>query len=314
MPFVRKDGLWRKECILFGDESYTNDRSSLQLLFDRLTKLSLSYKSSKDPKVLEYICSQIFHWFIDEDSKMNPNLEFAQTKRGIIKSNNFGIKDFKDIYYLLGAIKLIEKDIKEKSTSIYEKFNYWLVEYKLWLMNSETARKESCSPNNHGTCFFLQRGSIEEFLKNKNELFDTFIHTNLLILSSIDKEGKQPEELARTLTKHYCTFNLQQLLNINYIFINSIKQSFFDNQDENNRLILAIKWLYKERSNWKYEQIGEFDEDRIDVLLHIAKNQSSIINKFIPNDSIKSIESLPDIFEQGAGIPLYWKNTLKNLE
>ena len=177
-------------------------------------------------------------------------------------------------------------------------------------MNSETARKESCSPNNHGTCFFLQRGSIEEFLKNKNELFNTYIITNLLILSSIDKEGKQPEELARTLTKHYCTFNLQQLLNINYIFINSIKQSFFDNQDENNRLILAIKWLYKERWDWKHKQIDEFDEDRIDVLLHIAKNQSSIINKFIPNDSIKSIESLPDIFEQGAGIPPYWKNTL----
>ena len=134
LPFVRKDGLWRKECILFGDESYTNDRSSLQLLFDRLTKLSLSYKSSKDPKVLEYICSQIFHWFIDEDTKMNPNLEFAQTKRGIIESNSYGIIDFKDIYYLLGAIKLIEKDIKEKYTSLYEKFTYWLVEYKQWLM------------------------------------------------------------------------------------------------------------------------------------------------------------------------------------
>ena len=314
LPFVWKDGLWRKECILFGEESYTNDRSSLQLLFDRLTKLSLSYKSSKDPKVLEYICSQIFHWFIDEDSKMNPNLEFAQTKRGIIGSNSKGIIDFKDIYYFLGAIKLIEKDIKEKYTSIYEKFTYWLVEYKLWLINSDTARKASSSTNNHGTCFFLQRGAIEEFLKNKNELFDTYILTNLLILNSIDKEGKQPEELARTLTKHYCTFNLQQFLNLNYIFINSIKQSFFDNQDEDNRLILAIKWLYKERSNWRYEQIKEFNEDRIDVLLHIAKDQSTLINELIPNDSIKPIESLPDNFENEAGIPLYWKNTLQNNE
>ena len=63
-------------------------------------------------------------------------------------------------------------------------------------------------------------------------------------------------------------------------------------------------------SKLKYEQIGEFDEDRIDVLLHLAKDQSSLINELIPNDSIKSIESLPDNFEQGAGIPLYWKNTL----
>ena len=62
--------------------------------------------------------------------------------------------------------------------------------------------------------------------------------------------------------------------------------------------------------NWE----GLFDEDRIDVLLHLAKDQSSLINELIPNDSIKSIESLPDNFENGAGIPLYWKNTLQNLE
>lgn len=54
------------------------------------------------------------------------------------------------------------------------------------------------------------------------------------------------------------------------------------------------------------------NEDRIDVLFHIAKDQSNIIDKFISSDSIKPISELPDNFEQGSGIPLYWKQVLKN--
>ena len=310
LPYIKKDGVWRKECILYSEESYTNDRSSLQLLVDRLTKLSLSYKKSKDQEILEYICSQIYQWFIDEDTKMNPNLNFAQTRRGISKTNSYGIIDFKDIYYFLAAIKLIEKDIINHNKSIYDQFTYWLIEYKMWLSNSESGKKESCSANNHGTCYLLQKGSIEGFINNKDQLFNIYITANLLILNSIDNEGKQHNELDRTLSKHYATFNLQQFINLNYLLNNSIKQSFFDNSCENNKLILAIKWLHKERHKWKYKQIEKMDEDRIDVLFHMAKNQSELIDKIIPNDSIKPIEKLKQNFEQGAGIPLYWKEML----
>ena len=79
----------------------------------------------------------------------------------------------------------------------------------------EMAQKESCTPNNHATCYFLQLASIEAFLNNKNDLFKTYIRTNIHLIQQISNEGKQPGELNRTLSKHYATFNLQQFLNLN---------------------------------------------------------------------------------------------------
>ena len=160
--------------------------------------------------------------------------------------------------------------------------------------------------------YYLQKASIEGFLNNTKELFNIYIQASLLIMNSIDDKGRQPNELVRTITKHYCTFNLQQFLNLNYLLNNTIKQSFFDNESEDNKLILAIKWLYEERKKWNYKQIKVMDEDRIDVLFHIAKDQSKFLDEFIKTNSIKPIKELPDNFEQGAGIPLYWKEILKS--
>ena len=310
LPYVRKDGYWRNECTLYSKESITNDRSALQLLIDRLTTLSIGYKVHKDPDLLNYISGQISHWFINDETKMNPNLKFSQTRRGIAKEHNSGVIDFKDIFYLLSSIKIINQELQEKKDFYYEGFKYWLTEYKYWLLNSEMAQKESCTPNNHATCYLLQLASIEAFLDNKNDLFKTYIQTNIHLIQQISNDGKQPRELNRTLSKHYVTFNLQQFLNLNLIFKNSLNLSYFDNDSKDNKLIKAIIWLYESRNQWEYEQINHFDNIRLDVLFHIAKNSSSILNEYIPNNALIPISELPSKFEQGAGIPLFWKETL----
>jgi hypothetical protein len=310
LPYVRRDGYWRNECTLYSKESITNDRSALQLLIDRLTTLSIGYKFYKDEVLLNYISGQISHWFINDETKMNPNLKFSQTRRGIAKEHNYGIIDFKDIFYLLSSIKLINHELQDKKDFYYEGFKYWLTEYKYWLLNSEMAQKESCTHNNHATCYFLQLASIEAFLDNKNDLFKTYIQTNMHLIKQISNEGKQTAELKRTLSKHYVTFNLQQFLNLNLIFKNSLNLSYFDNDSKDNKLIKAIIWLYESKDKWAYKQIKNFDNNRLDVLFHLAKNNSNILDKYIPDNALIPINELPNKFEQGAGIPLFWKETL----
>ena len=49
------------------------------------------------------------------------------------------------------------------------------------------------------------KGSIEGFINNKDQLFNIYITANLLILNSIDNEGKQHNELDRhcqNITQH----------------------------------------------------------------------------------------------------------------
>ena len=83
-PYIWKDGKRNPESILFSKESKCNDRTNLHLLFERISKLSIFYLKEKDNTCLEYLSEQLNTWFILKSKKMNPNLNFAQVKRGIL--------------------------------------------------------------------------------------------------------------------------------------------------------------------------------------------------------------------------------------
>ena len=308
LPYIWRDGEWNPECILHSKESKNNDRTSLQILFNRITSLSLLYMKKKDEKIINYIAKQIFYWFINEQTKMNPNLKFAQFIRGKQKQNEKGLIDFKDIYYFLSAIKLIEEDLYKIKSFDFLNFKYWLIEYYSWLTNSDIGRKEACSLNNHTTCYLLQKASIESFMGMEKKLFETFICTFVFINNNISENGEQMEELKRTTSKHYCCFNIQQILNLNSIFINSLNMNLFNFYgNKENKLLKSIIWLYKRKDKWDYQQINHFEKERLDVLFHIARKQSKKVSELIHEKELKSIDEISCNFDYKYGIPLHWK-------
>ena len=86
--------------------------------------------------------------------------------------------------------------------------------------------------NNHGSCYLLQKIAFESFLDQKEELFESYLSTNILIFNSINESGEQIYELNRSLPNHYCCFNLQQLLNINSIIIKESNLNLFGHNEK----------------------------------------------------------------------------------
>ena len=309
LPYIWRDGEWNPECTLYSTMSNNNDRTALQILFDRLTSLSLLYLKEEDKSILTYIAEQISYWFVNEETKMNPNLKFAQIIRGKLKENVKGLIDFKDIYYLLSALKLIEEDLSRIEKFNILHFKYWLIEYYSWLTNSNIGRKEACSVNNHATCFLLQKAALESYLGMENKLFETFLSTFVFINNNISDNGEQKEEIRRKTSQHYCCFNLQQILNINSIFINSLNLNLFKFYGEkNNKILNSIMWLYERKEKWEYTQIDYFENQRFDVLFHTAIDQYPKTSDFIPQQKIRSKDEISDNFDYRYGIPLHWKN------
>ena len=148
----------------------------------------------------------------------------------------------------------------------------------------------------------------------ENKLFETFICTFVFINNSISDNGEQKEELRRKTSQHYCCFNLQQILNINSIFINSLNVNLFKIYGKKkNKFLNSIIWLYERKNKWDFPQIDYFDNQRFDVLFHTAIDQYEKTINFIKKEQIRSKDEISNNFDYRYGIPLHWKN-LKHIQ
>lgn len=308
LPYIFKDGERVPGTNLYEPESNKFDRTRLQRLFDDTTVLALAWRATNNPDFASKASSLIKCWFINEDTMMNPNLNYAQHKAlSMYKwSISFGAIEMKDVYFFLDAVRLIEKS-GALSYSEIDSFRSWMTDYLEWLTSAEQFAQERASKNNHGTCFDLQIAAIASYLGNEELLHKTFRTSRERILMQFWKGGKQPHELKRTQTQHYCCFNMQSWINL-AILAESCGDRLWLFEGRNGQgLAETMGWLITQmtKSKWPFEQIGGFDEDRLLPLFYSAwdRTQSATANRLVKPGHTKPI------FHPHNGIAPFWMLT-----
>jgi hypothetical protein len=196
---------------VFNPEGYTDmyDKKSFMLLKDSVIYLSLAYFLTDNDKYAAHCAKLIRTWFIDSDTKMNPNMNYAQGVPGIVNGRKEGVLETERLLYIIDAILLIsnsnywtiEDDIS---------FKEWLTGYVFWLESDKLALDERNATNNHGTWYDAQYVTYLIFLGNLSKA-TSYLKTVSIprIESQIMPDGKMPEELNRTRPFHYTLYNLE---------------------------------------------------------------------------------------------------------
>ncbi|MEM9246965.1 MAG: alginate lyase family protein [Cyanobacteria bacterium P01_F01_bin.153] len=215
LPYIYRDGERIEGTRLYEPQSDRYDRTRLQLMFDETTTLALGWYFSGKMDYADRGAQLVRQWFINPETRMNPHLRFSQVRLGHNNNqgSNSGLIETKDFYFLLDAVRLLGQSgawTEEDRDGLRE----WLLEFKQWLEESPQGKKEVRTKNNHGTYFDLQIASIYAYLDDVKSLSHIFQRSQQRIVQQIIETGEQPEELARTTTAHYCTFNLEGLLNL----------------------------------------------------------------------------------------------------
>lgn len=308
VPYIFKDGQRIPGTRLYEPESDKYDRTRLQRLFDDTTVLALAWKANGDPNFASKAAKLIKCWFIDDSTKMNPNLNFAQHKAlSMFKwSVSFGAIEMKDVYFFLDAVRLVARS-GALSRSEIEKLRSWWREYIDWLLTAEQFQNERVSTNNHGTCFDLQVAAIAAYLGDISLLQETFRTSRGRMLAQFWKGGKQPHELKRTQTQHYTCFNMQSWMNLA-----TLAESFGDRLwlfegSDGRGLAQSLGWLVNQmtKKEWPFEQIASFDKDRLFPIFFTAwdRSQDNSHNRLIIKEKIKPI------FHPHDGVPPFWMLT-----
>lgn len=264
MPYIYRDGQLNPEAYTFPD------RENLGKMIDRVKTLSVAFYYTGDTVYANKTSELLRIWFINNDTQMNPSLQYSEvitgknngTRSGIIAANYFPM--------VLDAIRLIE-DSPSWTDDDKRAIELWFDDYLEWLLSSSFGNKESKQLNNHGTWFDVQASSIAMFL-NKTEITRNILENNMdkLISEKIRPDGSQPFELQRQTSLNYHIFNLLGFFNLAKIGGNIGIDLWNYETLEGSGLQKALDYLLPfalGNETWPYTQIKPINKDGLHDLI-----------------------------------------------
>ncbi|MCX7599689.1 MAG: alginate lyase family protein [Armatimonadetes bacterium] len=205
LPYVNRDGQYNPEADLY-------DGPQLSGMAWNVSTLALAWYFTGQQRYAERAALLLRTFFLDPDTCMNPNLDFAQGIPGRSPGNFWGIIESVPLaVHVVDAIGLLRPS-GALSLQDLRGLERWFSRYLGWLRESPAGKQEEAAHNNHGSWYDVQVAAFALFLGRpevaRKQLQE---RTTKRIALQIQPDGKQPFELLRTKSFDYCIYNLQAL-------------------------------------------------------------------------------------------------------
>ena len=206
-PYVQKDGQRYP-----GADAIT-DTSERGTAFDAIYKLSLAWYYTGDPQYAHRAELDIRTWFVNQATKMNPNLDYAQFIPCQNNGRGIGIIEFAEaLPDVIDAVAVLDSGAPGWVERDHKDMTAWFSEFLGWLQTSPNGQDEKAATNNHGS-FFDQQEAALALYTGQPALAKSIVlaaQTSRIDVQ-INGDGSQPLELSRTRSWHYSMFNLMAL-------------------------------------------------------------------------------------------------------
>ena len=256
LPYIRRDGEINPE----RDELDSGPKSKM---INSVRDLSLAWFFTDNQDYATKAAELLRVWFLDEKTRMNPHLEYAQAIPGITPGRFIGVIDGAAFAQLVDAIALLESS-GALSLQESEGIRDWFRRYFRWLTESEHGKSEDAYKNNHSVAYDVQASAIAVFIgdmdfaaRKAREL------PRRRIDPMIEGDGRQPEELIRTKAFGYSVGNLRNFFNVGEIGLKCGVNVFEYKNQKGGSLRAALDYLVQfigKESDWPYEQIADWDK------------------------------------------------------
>lgn len=203
-PYIQRDGM-------SNPENFVDHRRALMRLSVQVPALVAAWKLTRDARYARHAAAHLRAWFIDERTRMNPNLQYAQAIRGRVNGRGTGIIDTIHLVEVARAIEVL-KDSSALSMTELGTITQWFRDYLTWMTTSKNGIEERDAKNNHGTCWVMQVAEFARLTGNQELLAycrDRF--KTVFVPNQIAADGSFPQELRRTKPYGYSLFNLEAM-------------------------------------------------------------------------------------------------------
>jgi len=208
-PYVRRDGETNPH-------NFVAHRDAMRRLSQIVPALVAAYVLTRDERYARQAAAHLRAWFVDEGTRMNPSLLYAQAIHGRATGRGTGLID---------TIHLVEV---ARAAWVLERMGYdnpalpgatqWFRQYLDWLTTHAYGNDERTSGNNHAAALALQVAEFAHLVGDTAQLsrMRRFFE-DTLVAGQMTADGSFPRELARTKPYGYSLFQLDVMATLAWI-------------------------------------------------------------------------------------------------
>ncbi|MBT8236462.1 MAG: alginate lyase family protein [Bacteroidia bacterium] len=205
-PYIWRDGE-------VNPDRNTSDVSRIEAMVDRVTSLVPAWYFTGDERYAESAVEQLRAWFLDPATKMNPNVQFGQKRRGHNYNSPSGVLEAWRMRWVIDCAILLESFpgwTEEDANALRS----WFRQFATWMVESPTGIEESMQPNNHGSWYNAQLILYALYGENVDLARKQLDGMPARIFSQVFIDGRQPQELIRTRSLNYSIYNARALITV----------------------------------------------------------------------------------------------------
>jgi hypothetical protein len=215
--------------------------------------LAAAWKLTRDRAYADHAAAHIRAWFVDDSTRMNPNLQYAQAIHGRTPGRGTGVIDTIHLVEVARAIPVLAES-GALSPAAGDAARKWFAEYTLWMTTSKNGIEERDTKNNHATCWLMQVAAFAQLTADRAlTAWCAERCKSVIVPGQIEPDGSQPQELRRTKPYGYCLFNLEALATLSRILSESGENLWKFSTPDGRGIASALGYMFpyiRDKKTW----------------------------------------------------------------
>jgi hypothetical protein len=249
-PYVRRDGM-------SNPDNFVAHRHAMVRLSEIIGTLTSAWIITKDPAHATHALKHLKAWFVDESTRMTPNLLYGQAIKGRVTGRSIGIIDTIHLVEVARGVEILGRRGALPARD-FELIKGWFSEYVDWLTTHPYGRNERIHPNNHGVWWSMQVATFSSLLGRETELewirnqFKT-----VYLQEMMAADGSFPAELERTKPYGYSLFVLDGMAGVAQVASTETDDLWAYELPDGRSLKKGITFLYpyiENKAAWPYQK------------------------------------------------------------